>query len=153
MGPRRKAVNRLPARTCEVSHDFASRIEFLGTALPDDINNDEQSRLGSTATAGSACCHGPNRVISFTAKEPVLMLQTEVMLDWACCVCGNPMGATLKCEGAGLADKTAKAYVKVPCPSCHQNNQLIFSPDDGALDEVFAEAEPVRYRIPVPSYN
>ena len=52
-----------------------------------------------------------------TAKEPVLMLETEVMLDWECCVCGRPMGATLKCEGAGLTEKDAKAFVKVPCPS------------------------------------
>ena len=59
------------------------------------------------------------------------MLELEVMLDWACCVCGSPMGATLKCEGEGWRDKDAKALVKVPCPSCHQNNQVIFTPDDG----------------------
>lgn len=81
------------------------------------------------------------------------MLETEVMLDWECCVCGKPMGATLKCEGAGLANKDAKAFVKVPCPSCHHNNQVVFTPDDGTLDEVFAAEEAVRYKIPVPSYN
>jgi hypothetical protein len=81
------------------------------------------------------------------------MLELEVMLDWVCCACGHPMGATLKCEGDGLADKTAKAYVKVPCPSCHKNNQVIFTPDDGALYDVFPEDERIRYKIPVPSYN
>jgi len=86
------------------------------------------------------------------------MLETEVMLDWDCCVCGSPMGATLKCEGAGLAQKDAKALVKVPCPICHQNNQVIFTPDDGTLEDVFPDDDfptdgPVRYKIPEPSYN
>ena len=81
------------------------------------------------------------------------MLELEVMLDWSCCTCGSPMGATLRCEGDGLADKNAKAFVKVPCPSCHHNNQLIFTPDDGTLDEVFPEETVTRYKIPVPSYN
>ena len=83
------------------------------------------------------------------------MLQVDVVLDWECCVCGNPIGATLRCEGKGLVYKDAKAFVKVPCPCCHQNNQVIFTPDDGTLDEVFPEevTEPSRYRIPVPSYN
>jgi hypothetical protein len=86
------------------------------------------------------------------------MLETEVMLDWDCCVCGSPMGATLKCEGAGLAQKDAKALVKVPCPICHQNNQVVFTPDDGTLDDVFPDDAfpndgPVRYKIPEPSYN
>jgi hypothetical protein len=81
------------------------------------------------------------------------MLEVECMLDWQCCACGSPMGATLKCEGYGLADKDAKALVKVPCPSCHQNNQVIFSPDDGEIVDVFHEAELVRWRMPVPSYN
>ena len=81
------------------------------------------------------------------------MLELEVMLDWTCCMCGSPMGATLKCEGAGLAQKDAKALVKVPCPICHQNNQVIFTPEDGTLDDVFPDEGPVRYKIPVPSYN
>ena len=81
------------------------------------------------------------------------MLELEVMLDWDCCACGSPMGATLKCEGSGLADKEAKAYVKIPCPSCLQNNQVIFTPDEGTLDEVFPEVESIRYKILVPSYN
>ena len=54
---------------------------------------------------------------------------------------------------AGLADKDAKAFVKVPCPSCHQNNQIVFTPEDGTMDEVFADEGPIRYKIPVPSYN
>lgn len=81
------------------------------------------------------------------------MLQLEVMLDWVCCACGRSMGATLRCEGLGLADKGAKALVKVPCPSCHKNNQVIFTPDEGTLEEVFPDEEVFRYKIPVPSYN
>ncbi|MCS7045627.1 MAG: hypothetical protein NZO58_04655 [Gemmataceae bacterium] len=81
------------------------------------------------------------------------MLELEVMLDWHCCVCGNTMGATLKCAGAGLAEPHAKALVKVPCPTCLQINQVIFTPDEGVVDEVFPEQACFRYRIPVPSNN
>jgi Zn finger protein HypA/HybF involved in hydrogenase expression len=99
------------------------------------------------------CCLGGEGCRFVIAKEPVLMLELEVMLDWVCCICGNPMGATLKCEGGGLAVKSAKAFVKVPCPNCHQNNQVIFTPDEGTLDNVFPEEATARYKIPVPSYN
>lgn len=81
------------------------------------------------------------------------MLELEVMLDWACCICGKAMGATLKCEGSGLTEKSAKAFVKVPCPSCHKNNQVVFTPEEGTLEDVFPDEAPVRYKIPVPSYN
>lgn len=81
------------------------------------------------------------------------MLQVEVMLDWECCECGASMGATLRCEGKGLADAGAKAFVKVPCPSCHEVNQVVFTPEDGEIVAVLAEAELIRWRIPVPSYN
>jgi phage FluMu protein Com len=81
------------------------------------------------------------------------MLELELALDWICCVCGQPMSVTLRCEGEGLADKTAMAYVKVPCPTCHKNNQVIFHPDEGAVYDVIPEEESIRYKIPVPSYN
>ena len=81
------------------------------------------------------------------------MLQLEVSLDWECCECGRPLGATLRCEGEGLADKYAKAFVKIPCPRCHEVNQVVFSPDEGEIYEVFPEGDLIRWRIPVPSYN
>jgi hypothetical protein len=81
------------------------------------------------------------------------MLELEIILDWVCCECGRSRGATLRCEGEGLADKDAKALAKVPCPECHAINQVVFSPDEGAVYHVLPEEDIVRWRIPVPSYN
>jgi hypothetical protein len=81
------------------------------------------------------------------------MLDLEVILDFACCSCGDPMGVTVKCVGKSVvAGKSEAASVKVPCPNCHGMNQIIFSPDDGTLHHVIAADKP-RYIIPVPSYN
>ena len=30
------------------------------------------------------------------------MLELEVILDFACCACGDPMGVTVKCAGNSL---------------------------------------------------
>ncbi len=81
------------------------------------------------------------------------MLEVDIVLQWDCCSCASPIRTSLRCEGAGLADEDAKAMVKVPCPWCHKNNQVIFTPEDGDLYEVFPEEELVRWKIPVPSYN
>ena len=81
------------------------------------------------------------------------MLDLEVVLDFACCMCSEPMGITVKCAGKGLAaGKKTAASVKVPCPNCQGINQVIFTPDDGALHHVVAGEKP-RFLIPVPSYN
>jgi hypothetical protein len=81
------------------------------------------------------------------------MLELEVILEFACCACGDSMGVTVKCAGTSLATgKNAVASVKVPCPSCQGINLVLFTPDDGNLLHV-AQADKPRYLIPVPSRN
>jgi phage FluMu protein Com len=81
------------------------------------------------------------------------MLELEVILEFACCECGDPTGVTVKWAGKSPgADKKAAASVKIPCPKCQSINQILFSPDDGTLLHVTAADKP-RYLIPVPSCN
>jgi hypothetical protein len=81
------------------------------------------------------------------------MLELEVILDFACCECGDSMGVTVKCAGNGLGvSKTEAVSVKVPCPGCQGINQVIFTPEDGTLIQVLAADKP-RYMIPEPSLN
>jgi hypothetical protein len=79
------------------------------------------------------------------------MLKLQVLLGLDCCVCGSPMTATLECEGDGLNQGDAKALVKLPCPHCHQTNQVIFVPDTGEVIDVMREFR--MFRIPEPSLN
>ena len=81
------------------------------------------------------------------------MLELEVILEFACCGCGDPTGVTVKCTGKSLAfGKSPVASVKVPCPNCQAINQVIFTPDDGNCLHVI-QADKPRYMLPVPSYN
>src|SRR6516162_11396389 len=69
-------------------------------------------------------------------EDPSFMLELEVMLDFACCICGHDMGVTLKCAGKGLsAGPMARAWTKVPCPTCGCINKIVFAPD-GTLHHV-----------------
>jgi hypothetical protein len=80
------------------------------------------------------------------------MLDLEVVLDFACCACGDPVGLTVKCTGKSLGvGKNEVAPVSIPCPGCQVINHVLFSPDDGNVIHVFAEKP--RYMIPKPSYN
>ena len=78
------------------------------------------------------------------------MLALEVRLDFVCCLCRHSMGVTLKCEGEGLADNPL-TMVKVPCPTCGENNVIHFTPEDGRLHHVARER--VYWQIPEPSCN
>lgn len=79
------------------------------------------------------------------------MVELEVAFDFRCCLCGNNMGVTLRCTGAGLAPgKETLATVKVPCPSCWKINQLFFSPE-GTLHKVAPDTS--RAMAYVPSCN
>jgi len=79
------------------------------------------------------------------------MLALEVVLEFACCNCAHDVGVTLKCEGASLAsDMDLPARVKVPCPTCGENNVLYFTPR-GTLLRVAPEQN--RVEIPHPSCN
>jgi hypothetical protein len=79
------------------------------------------------------------------------MLELEVLLDFRCCSCGHDMGVTLKCEGKGLASGMhTLASVKVPCPTCGNNNQIYFTPS-GTLHHVAPERR--KFDYPEPSCN
>ncbi len=81
------------------------------------------------------------------------MLDLEVILEFVCCSCGDPMGVTVKCAGKSLGTgKNPATAVKVPCPLCQGINQIFFTPDDGNLLHVAAADKP-RYMLPVPSNN
>jgi hypothetical protein len=79
------------------------------------------------------------------------MVELEVLVRFCCCRCSSPVRVTLRCEGEGLGQGKVNALVKVPCPSCHQTNQVIFTPDDGRVIDVMSELR--LYRMPVPSLN
>ena len=78
------------------------------------------------------------------------MLEVEIILDFACCLCQSPLGVTLKCAGQGLKEG-GMASAKIPCPTCGDINQIYFTPEDGSLHDV----RPVReaWRIPEPCLN
>jgi hypothetical protein len=81
------------------------------------------------------------------------MLELDVILEFACQECGDPLGVTVKCAGKSLGQgKNDVASVKIPCPHCQAINLVVFTPDDGNLLHV-AQADKPRYRIPVPSCN
>jgi hypothetical protein len=47
------------------------------------------------------------------------MMELQVILDFSCCACGDPVSVTVKCEGTGLAlAGRSVARVQVPCPGC-----------------------------------
>jgi hypothetical protein len=78
------------------------------------------------------------------------MLELEVILDFACCICCHDMGVTLHCAGKGLAHGAkARAAVKISCPTCGSPNQVVFAPD-GTLLHVAPHESP---NLPEPSLN
>ncbi len=81
------------------------------------------------------------------------MLELEVVLEFACCSCGEATGLTVKCAGKSLtAGKNPVASVKVPCPNCQGINHVVFHSEDGNVLHVAAADKP-RYLLPVPSCN
>jgi hypothetical protein len=81
------------------------------------------------------------------------MLDLEVILEFACCNCADPVGVTVRCTGKAPAPGSGTAVpVTVPCPGCQGINKVLFNPEDGNLLYV-APAEKPRYMLPVPSYN
>jgi hypothetical protein len=82
-------------------------------------------------------------------EDPALFA-LHISLDFVCCVCGHSLGATLRCEGAGLAADNPVASVKIPCPTCGGYNQVFFSPD-GTLLRV--ERDRSYYHLPEPCQN
>ena len=57
------------------------------------------------------------------------MLEVDVTLDFACCVCEQSISVRLRCSGKGLAaGPRTVAAVNVPCPNCGLVNRLSFEP-------------------------
>ena len=79
------------------------------------------------------------------------MLALEVLLDVACCACGQRMAVTVRCEGDGLMDETTRSLLHIACTLCNQVNHAIFSPDTGEVIEVMDELRIIRR--PEPSLN
>ena len=64
------------------------------------------------------------------------MMELQLTLDFECCICGQPVSVTVKCEGDGLWKKNHfLATVNVPCPHCNHANLLSFEPS-GRVREV-----------------
>jgi hypothetical protein len=79
------------------------------------------------------------------------MLELQLNLGFACCVCLQSVSVVVKCSGKGLAAGPGTvAAVNVPCPHCGLVNHLSFEPS-GAVRSV------ERYRspgsLPEPSVN
>jgi hypothetical protein len=78
------------------------------------------------------------------------MLALEVLLDVTCCVCGEAMAVTVRCEGDGLLDgPEEKALFQLACPFCQKSNHVIFVPETGEVIDVL----PRLSRVPEPSVN
>jgi hypothetical protein len=81
-----------------------------------------------------------------------VMMELKLSLGFACCICEQPVGVTVKCSGKGLvgACDQAIASVNVPCPHCGQVNQLFFD-SAGTVHEVRGYVNP--WPVPAPSAN
>ncbi len=81
----------------------------------------------------------------------VIMMELQMTLEFACCVCSDPVSVTVKCEGKGLWQTgRAVATVSVPCPNCHQVNQVSFDRDGVVMDVGLCRALRL---LPEPSLN
>ena len=80
------------------------------------------------------------------------MLALEVLLDVTCCICGESMAVTVRCEGDGLLDgPDEKALAHLACPHCHHANHVIFVPESGEVVDVLPSLRIAR--MPEPSWN
>jgi hypothetical protein len=79
------------------------------------------------------------------------MTEVEVSLEFACCVCEQPVNVLVKCAGKGLAaGARTVAAVNVPCPGCGLVNQVSFEPN-GRVCSVAPYTSP--RPLPEPSIN
>jgi hypothetical protein len=58
------------------------------------------------------------------------MTELQVILDFCCCACNDPLSVTVKCAGKGLAlAGRSVARVHVPCPGCSTTLCVDFQPN------------------------
>jgi hypothetical protein len=81
------------------------------------------------------------------------MKELQVVLDFTCLACGQPVSATVECRGAQLALRSpgTVAAVRLPCPDCGAVSKICFETSDGTVRAV--EPHPEANRIPSPSVN
>jgi hypothetical protein len=81
----------------------------------------------------------------------VTMMELEVTLDFPCCMCEQPVGVTVKCEGTALWEEAkAVGKVVVPCPNCSHLMQIAVDAR-GELREVKPYVAP--RGLPEPCWN
>jgi hypothetical protein len=79
------------------------------------------------------------------------MIEVELTLDFACCLCDGSISATVKCSGKGLATGLRSvAAVNLHCPNCGGCLMLYFEPG-GTVREVSPYLGPAP--VPQPSLN
>lgn len=79
------------------------------------------------------------------------MVDLELILDFACCCCKEPVSVTVKCTGDPLAlSEQDSSSVSVPCPGCSKVNKLTFEPN-GTVRTVTTHA--MLWPLPEPSLN
>jgi 23S rRNA-/tRNA-specific pseudouridylate synthase len=62
------------------------------------------------------------------------MMEQQLVLDFACSCCHEPVSVTVRCEGKGLAlGSRVQASVHVPCPGCGTVHRLDFEPSGTLL--------------------
>ena len=76
------------------------------------------------------------------------MLSLLLCLKFGCTGCGDPIDATLQCEGA--VDIAGGTIIKIPCPCCGTKNDVVATPD-GTVHGVTRTR--TYARIPEPSVN
>ena len=55
------------------------------------------------------------------------MAETEVVIEFACCHCQQPVFAKLRCSGEGINQGPhAVAGVQLPCPTCDRTSHVCF---------------------------
>lgn len=77
------------------------------------------------------------------------MLSLLLCLNFGCTGCYGAVETTLHCEGHGV-DENPGAMVKIACPWCGINNEVVFTPD-GTIHGV--NRARTYKRIPEPSHN
>ena len=76
------------------------------------------------------------------------MTELQVILDFTCCACQEPLSVTVKCAGTGLAlAGRSIARVHVPCPGCSTTLCVDFEPN-GTIRGVDRQVMPRLTREP-----
>jgi phage FluMu protein Com len=81
-----------------------------------------------------------------------MIMELTLTLEFCCYNCKTAVSATVHCSGKGLSGDQAQsiAQVGIPCPDCHDINQVYFKPT-GEVHTV--QPLPMLRRLLEPSVN